>query len=416
MARRQRRRRTRPVPRPLCPRSASASRPARVHPAATLAPSAPQVAAQLRALCPSAVLHGTSSCRGCITNEGQQRLGLLGIHDPHGRYASGLGRGAAAAATAREAGRAAARSALANSGEGVLHEMPAVALINGAPGAEEEVLRGVEDVLGSGVIAVGGSCADDAYDGSWWCCSASPAAAAAEVASDGVAVTVLWPSVRAQLISSSCFEPTAARGVATRADGRTLWEVDGTPAAEWYAQHGGAAFGKELEAARAAAGSGAPPRSVLDVTTLGPLGRRPAALGADAVALAASDVTLVHPAKLVPFPEAPTSFGLENFADFETGDAVVLMGAQSGKETLETHPQSVMGSEGLAQGTVGCLVVYCAGCALKIEDRLQKVAQAFSYSLERPFVGMFPYGEQFRNRAGANQHANLMYAVLAFGD
>ena len=90
--------------------------------------------------------------------------------------------------------------------------------------------------------------------------------------------------------------------------------------------------------------------------------------------------------------------------------------AQSGKETLETHPQSVMGSEGLAQGTVGCLVVYCAGCALKIEDRLQKVAQAFSYSLERPFVGMFPYGEQFRNRAGANQHANLMYAVLAFGD
>ena len=40
--------------------------------------------------------------------------------------------------------------------------MPAVALINGAPGAEEEVLRGVEDELGGGVIAAGGSCADDA--------------------------------------------------------------------------------------------------------------------------------------------------------------------------------------------------------------------------------------------------------------
>ena len=425
MARRQRRRRTRPVPRPLCPRSASASRPARVHPAATLAPSAPQVAAQLRALCPSAVLHGTSSCRGCITNEGQQRLGLLGIHDPHGRYASGLGRGAAAAATAREAGRAAARSALANAGEGVLHEMPSVALINGAPGAEEEVLRGVEDVLGSGVIAVGGSCADDAYDGSWWCCSASPAAAAAEVASDGVAVTVLWPSVRAQLISSSCFEPTAARGVATRAEGRVLWEVDGVPAAEWYARHGDADFGRELELARAAAAAAAaaapgapppPPRNVLDVTTLGPLGRRAAALGSDSLALAAADLTLVHPARLVPFADDPAKFGLENFASFEPGDAVVLMGAQRGLETLETHPQNVMGSEGLARGTAGCLVVYCAGCALKIEARLQRVAEAFSYSLERPFVGMFTYGEQFRTRAGANQHANLMYAVLAFGD
>ena len=85
-------------------------------------------------------------------------------------------------------------------------------------------------------------------------------------------------------------------------------------------------------------------------------------------------------------------------------------------ETLETHPQNVMGSEGLARGVAGCLVVYCAGCALKIEARLQRVAEAFSYSLERPFVGMFTYGEQFRTRAGANQHANLMYAVLAFGD
>ena len=110
------------------------------------------------------------------------------------------------------------------------------------------------------------------------------------------------------------------------------------------------------------------------------------------------------------------SFGLENFASFEPGDAVVLMGAQRGLETLETHPQNVMGSEGLARGTAGCLVVYCAGCALKIEARLQRVAEAFSYSLERPFVGMFTYGEQFRTRAGANQHANQMYAVLAFGD
>ena len=82
------------------------------------------------------------------------------------------------------------------------------------------------------------------------------------------------------------------------------------------------------------------------------------------------------------------SFGLETFASFEPGDAVVLMGAQRGLETLEAHPQNVMGSEGLARGTAGCLVVYCAGCALKIEARLQRVAEAFSYSLERPFVGI----------------------------
>ena len=295
-----------------------------------------------------------------------------------------------------------------------MNEMPVVALINGAPGAEEEVVRGVEDVLGTEILTVGGSCADEAMDSSWWVFSSSPVAAA-EVAKDGVAVTVMWPSVRTQLVTSSCFEPTAARGVATRADGRTLWEVDGIPAAEWYAQNGSSEFVRELEAAQATA-AGSPPRDVLEVTTLGPLGRRLASVGSNTMALAPSDLTLVHPAKLVPFPDDHAKFGLEGFANFATGDTVVLMGAQRGLETLETHPQSVMGTEGLAYGTAGCLVVYCAGCARKIEASLQRVAESFSYSLERPFVGMFTYGEQFRTRAGANQHANLMYAVLTFGD
>ena len=183
------------------------------------------MAAQLRALCPSAVLHGTSSCRGCITDDGQRRLGLLGIHDPHGRYASGLGRGAAAAATAREAGRAAARGALANAGDGVLHEMPAVALINGAPGAEEEVLRGVEDVLGSGVIAVGGSCADDTYDGSWWCCSAgvaTPSCAARTTRSPSSTPTAATAATAAAAGSSTSDRPRCSRRSSTCVPSRRL--------------------------------------------------------------------------------------------------------------------------------------------------------------------------------------------------
>ena len=55
----------------------------------------------------------------------------------------------------------------------------------------------------------------------------------------GDAITLMWPSVRVQLMVSSCFEPSAARGMATRVEGRTLWEVDGEGAAEWYARHGG---------------------------------------------------------------------------------------------------------------------------------------------------------------------------------
>ena len=129
---------------------------------------------------------------------------------------------------------------------------------------------------------------------------------------------------------------------------------------------------------------GARQLDVLDVTTLGPLGRRAAALGSDSPALAAADLTLVHPARLVPFADDPAKFWPGELRELRARRRVVLMGAQRGLETLETHPQNVMGSEGLARGTAGCLVVYCAGCALKIEARLQRVAEAFSYSLERP--------------------------------
>ena len=51
-------------------------------------------------------------------------------------------------------------------------------------------------------------------------------------AGDGVAVTLLWPTVPTELVFSSCYAPTAARGVVTKADGREAVEIDGRPAAE----------------------------------------------------------------------------------------------------------------------------------------------------------------------------------------
>ena len=126
------------------------------------------VATMLHGLCPSAVIHGTSSCRGCITSDGHEAFGLLGIVDPDGRYAVGMSRGATDAATAREAGRAAAQSALDAVRPTHLLEMPAVAVINGAPLCEELVLQGIEDVLRGEVPVIGGSSADEVLDGSWW--------------------------------------------------------------------------------------------------------------------------------------------------------------------------------------------------------------------------------------------------------
>ena len=383
------------------------------------------VVRQLHRLAPGAVVHSTTSHAGCISRDGRQSLGLLGIFDPHGRYAAGLSCGATDAATAREAGRRAARQALLSNhlAASFVNELPPVALVNGALGAEEEVLRGIEDILQRDVLIVGGSCADENLDRSWWVGVANPylgvasqgstsvgaAPTTAQVATDGVAVTIMWPSVRVQLVMSSCFEPSAARGRATRVEGRTLWEVDGEGAAEWYARHGGEAFREQLALACDQPAAG--PRPVLSATTLGPLGRQPAEA-------ATSDLTLVHPARIVPFGDGRVdAHGLECFATFAEGDAVVLMAAQQGLDTLTSHPSSVMECMDAAERVAGCLVVYCAGCALAIgSERIEDVAHSFASALHHPFLGMFTYGEQCRSRSGANEHVNLMYAVLAFGD
>jgi hypothetical protein len=341
-------------------------------------------------------------------------------------------------------------------------------LVSAAPGAEEEVLLGIEDILRKDVLIVGGSCADQTFDGSWWVSAASPGALpaggpgsgvggvarrpSAFVLSDGVAVTLMWPSVRVQLMMSSCFEPSAARGVATRVEGRTLWEVDGEGAADWYARHGGAAFRAQLERAKQQLPSDGPV-NVLAETTLGPLGRsvsstleaagegvapllpsrqgsallpspspqviNPSARTLDD--LRASDLTLVHPARIVRYEgdleSSSAQHGLECFANFTTGDAVVLMAAQQGLDTLTSHPSNVMSLMDAPERVRGCLVVYCAGCAQAIGDaRLDEVVGAFSSALHHPFFGVFTYGEQCRTSSGANRHVNLMYSVLAFGD
>ena len=74
--------------------------------------SATEVMAQLQQLAPAAVIHGTTSHRGCISRDGRQTFGLLGIYDPDGRYATAVGHGAADVASAKAAGRNAARLAL----------------------------------------------------------------------------------------------------------------------------------------------------------------------------------------------------------------------------------------------------------------------------------------------------------------
>ena len=417
---------------------------------------AASVASMLASLCPSAVIHGTSSCKGCITSDGHHTFGLLGIVDHDGRYSVGLSKGATKAETAKEAGRRAAKAALDAIRETSYwrRDTPAVALLNAATGCEELVLAGIEEVLGSDVPVIGGSSADENLDGSWWGLAVMPRDPSEsrssydsfsslavsngkdQSASDAIVITLMWPSVKTKLVMSSAFGPTAARGIVTKAEGRVIHEIDNKKAAHVYAEWSASQTFKEKLQAMEVKGE---EQGVLPDTTLAPLGRErslSASSGDTAWGGASGNGgsrsrrssweeesgtfhSLVHPARILP------SGGLECFADCLEGETLVLMAPQQGLETLVHHPTNVMQSAGIAN-LKSCLVVYCAGCAIAIEKRLQGVAKSFAESLGGgsvdgdggglPFLGMFTYGEQCRTPSGGNQHVNLMYAVLAFCD
>ena len=405
---------------------------------------AKSVAAMLKSLNPNMVIHATSSCRGCITSHGHQSFGLLGIVDTQGCYTTALCRGATNAETARGAGREAAHRAMA-AASGIKPGMkPAVAVINGAPSCEELVLAGIEDVLGSDVPVIGGSSADEDINGSWWAFARMPPGDQVDVAGDGIVVTLMWPSVQTKMLMSSPFQPTAARGRVTRASGRVIYEIDGKRAANVYADWSGSdAFRAKVMQVEA----GGEAQSVLDDTTLSPLGResvltRSVSFGKDS-ALAETSLSegslrensslkersslmedarhhlLVHPSRVV------EGGGLECFAKCEEGELLVLMASPDGLQTLVDHPTNVMETAHMDDGRIlGCLIVYCGGCARAIDKELHNVAQSFQNALGggsvdgqgggRPLLGMFTYGEQCRVQDGRNQHVNLMYAVLAF--
>merc|ERR550514_1308543 len=136
--------------------------------------------ASLRRMAPTACVQAVSTVAGALHNGGRDRVGLLGIADARGRYSVGFAPGASSAASARQAGRAAARLAWQR---GLLWEAPDVVVVNASPGAEEFVLAGIADVVGADVPCIGGSAADlGALDGAWWVAISSPGGGGGEPA------------------------------------------------------------------------------------------------------------------------------------------------------------------------------------------------------------------------------------------
>jgi hypothetical protein len=350
------------------------------------------VADGLSELAPDVPVHGSSSCRGVMTERGffADGLGVLCVADDKGSF----GVGGSAAGSSDESTRAAATNALleALARAGRSGEVPDLIWLTAPPGREELVLQGIADLVGSEVPVVGGSSADDDASGHW------KQLANGTVYEDAVVVSALFASQPLSLAFQSGYTPTDCVGRVTEANNRTLSRIDERPAAEVYNEWTGGLIDEELKSTG----------SVFRKTTLAPLGR---------IQESPSGV----PRYLLAHPESVLGNGaLTVFARVKEGERICLMRGSS--DGLLARAERVARtaldlSEPRIATAAGALVIYCGGCMLTVEAQMGRVAAGLNEALRgAPFLGLFSFGEQGAFVPGDNRHSNLMVSVVTFGD
>jgi hypothetical protein len=359
-----------------------------LHFAATLPAEAVRLAA-LATLAPR-TLHGCTSCLGAMSAEGARvdgrAAGAFAIWDEHGSFGTGA---ADLGDDPRAAARAAMLAALLDAGRP--GEAPDLIWLTAAPGTEEAVLAGICDVVGEDAPVLGGSSADNEVTGDW--AQLDRAAARRR----GVVVSALFPSGPVACAFRNVHAPTLLCGIATRAEGRLLREIDGKPAAEVYRAWTGGVV--------APAGGGAT-GSILAASTLAPLGREAEHLASVPFHL------LAHPATI----EADGALGL--FADVAEGETLWLM--EGSADALASRAGAVVRQAidelpDRRADIAGALVIYCGGCMLAVRERMDEVAADVSAALGgAPFLGVFSFGEQGAPLGGPARHGNLMLGCAVF--
>lgn len=343
------------------------------------------VAAALNELMPGVQLIGGTSCAGVMTEEGfhtgpDGALGLFGLVDADGAYGVGscpLGDDSQAA------GARAIELALAAAGRDF--ETPHLVWCCQPPGAEEAIIAGVQSVIGPNTPIIGGSAADEAINGAWR--QFSPDG----LLDDHVVVAALFPSGAFGRAFQSGYAPTEHEGTVTRADGRTICEIDGKPAAEVYSAWTSGLIDPAV------------PGMILAASTPCPLGR----IAGESHGV--PSFVLSHPAGVEP------GGGISLFTDVSAGDRVILMRGSSDSLVKRAGLVARDALGGSANGCSGGLIIYCGGCMLHVRDRMTEVVGEVIQALPgAPFLGAFTFGEQGEIVDSCNRHGNLMVSALTF--
>jgi hypothetical protein len=334
-------------------------------------------------------LHGATSCLGAMTNMGfSSGACAFAISDPAGAYGTALSE---AAPDMQIAAREATAKALIAADR--IGEIPELVWVSSTPGTEEDVLAGIENVVGKDVPIIGGSAADNSISGGWFVFDQD------RKVSSGVVITVLFPSSPISFAYQNGYSPTDKAGTVTKVEGRKIVEIDHKPAMSVYSHWTG---NEVTNSARGTNGV-----AILSESTMWPLGRKIGELKEIPFYL------LSHPAV------AHTDGSIDVFSTLENGEHITLMhGTRQGlvERAGRVAALARQNSDDPTSTPLGALMIYCGGCMLSVQDQLDEVVSGMNLELDRaPFMGAFTFGEQGNLIQGGNRHGNLMISCIVFG-
>ncbi len=353
------------------------------------------VLSEVRRLLPGVQIYGGTSCLAVQTKDGfhageKGSLALLAVASKNISFGVG-GVSIDDFPSAREAGKSAIQAAIDATGK---KGAPKLVLITGSVGREEELLAGIEDVIGKDVPVLGGSAGDNTITGEW------KQFANENVYSNGISLTVIYTDLKIGWAYEAGYLRSENRGTITKADGRIIYEVDNQPAAEVYNEWtGGTVVAEELETGG----------SILSDASYYPL--------AKIIKNEEKEYTLsIHPLSI-----NATDHSLEIFANIEEGDEVLLM--HGDWELLLnralTTPIKALESENLSKEDVSFgIYTYCGGTMLAIpEEERSKIPVLVKTAIgDAPFIGTFTFGEQGHIQGVGNLHGNLVNSMIVFSE
>jgi len=345
-------------------------------------------------------IQGITSFEGVMSNDGwhEDGIALLGIWSPKIEFGFGhveIGE------SGRKAGQEAIKKALEDIGK-MAAEKPKLILMHSAPGVEEEILKGIADVVGGDVPVIGGASGDNDLSGKW------KQFANNRVYSNGVTLTAFYTDLKIgyQFSSGLGYIATDKAGVVTKAEGRTIYTIDNRPAAEVYNEWLDGEITDQLEQPM--------PGGLLFKGIMDPLVQ---------ILRGEKGVTYymtIHPVQ-VNLPEK----SLTSLAVTEKGQEMSIMHG-----TLESHlvrgplitrmarAQGRITAEEVAGG-----IFICCACTHMVLDKLPgfyvenvpKLTAGLNDAFEgKPFIGAFTFGEQGFLPGIGNRHQNLITNMIVF--